>query len=185
MSVSLSRLAIGFTLLAAAHSLVAQTTNQRILSIRELGKRDPAVLPTLAGYLSDPNTDIRIEAVKSIVRIDTPASLDPLIQATRDKDPEVEIRSTDGLVNAYVPGYVARGGLTGSLTRGMRQMKSFFSARNDQVINADVPVRPEVQQALADLVAKGSGDDARANAALASGILRNRAAGPALSDAPP
>ncbi|HEX4168610.1 MAG TPA: HEAT repeat domain-containing protein [Bryobacteraceae bacterium] len=185
MRVPSSRLVLGFALFTAfvAQSLLAQTTNERILSIRELGKRNPSVLPVLAGYLSDPNTDIRLEAVKSIVRIDTPASVDPLVQATHDRDSEIEIRSTDGIVNAYLPGYVARTGLTGSLTRGVRQMKSFFSARNDQVINADVQVRPDVQQALADLVAKGSGDDARANAALASGILRNRTAVPALSDA--
>ena len=64
-----------FTLLAAI-LLSAQTedrynSNQRILRIRELGKRGPTALPTLAQYLADPDRDIRIETVKAVVRIDT------------------------------------------------------------------------------------------------------------------
>lgn len=159
------------------------TVNQRILSIRDLGKRDYTVIPTIAQYLKDPNRDIRIEAVKAIVRIDTTHSLDALVQATHDNDPEVQIRATDGIVNAYMPGYVAKSGLTGSLTRGVRQVKSFFSSRNDQAVDLDVTVRPEVAQALADEIRGGSSLDARANAALAAGILRARPAVPALVQA--
>lgn len=159
------------------------TVNQRILSIRDLGKRDYTVIPTIAQYLKDPNRDIRIEAVKAIVRIDTTHSLDALVQATHDNDPEVQIRATDGIVNAYIPGYVAKSGLTGSLTRGVRQVKSFFSSRNDQAVDLDVNVRPEVAQALADEIRGGASLDARANAALAAGILRARPAVPALVQA--
>ncbi len=161
----------------------SQNANQRILSIRDLGKRDYTVIPTIAQYLKDPNRDIRIEAVKAIVRIDTTHSLDALVQATHDNDPEIQIRATDGIVNAYLPGYVAKGGLTGSLTRGVRQVKSFFSSRNDQVVDPDVIVRPDVAQALGDEVRGGASLDARANAALAAGILRARAAVPALVQA--
>jgi HEAT repeat protein len=159
------------------------TVNQRILTIRDLGKRDYTVIPTIAQYLKDPNLDIRIEAVKAIVRIDTTHSLDALIQAAHDNDPEVQIRATDGIVNAYVPGYVAKAGLTGSLTRGVRQVKSFFSSRNDQVVDPDVTVRPDVAQALGDEIRGGASLDARANAALAAGILRARPAVPALVQA--
>lgn len=159
------------------------TVNQRILTIRNLGKRDYTVIPTIAQYLKDPNRDIRIEAVKAIVGIDTPHSLDALIEATHDNDPEIQIRATDGIVNAYMPGYVAKAGLTGSLTRGVRQMKSFFSSRNDQAVDLDVNVRPEVAQALADEIRGGASLDARANAALAAGILRARPAVPALVQA--
>jgi HEAT repeat protein len=175
---------LGGTLIARApQSEDGYNTNQRILKIRDLGKRGPTALPSLAPYLSDPNRDIRVEAVKSIVRIDTPASLDPLITAAHDSDSEVQVRATDGIVNAYVPGYVARSGLTGSLTRGMRQVKSFFASRNDQVVDPDVTIRPDVAQALTNQVASASSLDVRANAALACGILRNRAAGPALVEA--
>lgn len=173
-----------FAVIAAfGQSDSGSNNNQRILTIRNLGKRDYTVIPTIAQYLKDPDRDIRIEAVKAIVRIDTTHSLDALLQATHDKDPEIQIRATDGIVNAYLPGYVAKAGLTGSLTRGVRQMKSFFSSRNDQVVDPDVVVRPDVAQALGDEVRAGASLDARANAALAAGILRARPAVPALVQA--
>lgn len=153
---------------------------QRIGSIRDLGKRDSSVIPTLAQYLHNSNRDIRLEAVKAIVRIDTMHSLDALVEATHDNDPEIQIRATDGLVNAYLPGYVAKAGLTGSLTRGVRQVKSFFASRNDQVVDPDVVIRPDLAEALAGEIGGAASIEARANAALAAGILRARPTVPAL-----
>jgi HEAT repeat protein len=175
---------LSLTSLLAAQSEAGYNTNERILRIRELGKRNATVLPALAQYLTDPNTDIRIEAVKAIVRIDTERSLEPLVQATRDKNEEVAIRATDGLVNFYVPGYVAKAGLTGAMTRGVRQVRTFFSSRNDQVVDPDVAIRPDVAHALSDLVVSDiATSQARANAALAAGILRDRVAVPSLVQA--
>ncbi len=94
----------------------------------------------------------------------------------------MQIRATDGIVNYYQPGYVVKGGLTGPLTRGVRQVKDFFSSRNDQVVDPGVTIQPDVAQALADEIRGGAGSDARSNAALAAGILRDRAAVPALSE---
>ncbi|MBV9406846.1 MAG: HEAT repeat domain-containing protein, partial [Acidobacteriaceae bacterium] len=158
------------------------TANQRILRIRELGKKDARAIPALTQYLTDSNRDIRVEAVKAIVKIGTEASLTPLVTAMHDNDSEVQIRATDGLTNYYVPGYVVKGGLTGSLTRGVRQVKAFFSSRNAQVIDPDVRIRPDVADALALQVRSGAGSDARANAARAAGILRDDAAVPALGE---
>ncbi len=155
-------------------------SNQRVLRIRELGKKDAQAIPALAQYLSDPNRDIRVETVKAIVKIDTASSLEPLIKAAHDNDAEVQIRAIDGITNYYVPGYVAKGGLTGPLTRGVRQVKSFFSSRNDQVIDPDITVRADVSQALADVIQGGASIDSRANAARAAGILRAQPAVPAL-----
>lgn len=171
----------------AGMTLVAQsedkyTANQRILRIRDLGKKNADAIPAVAEYLSDPNRNIRIEAVKAIIKLDTEASLEPLARATHDNDAEIQIRATDGLVNFYLPGYVAKGALTGPVTRGMRQMRSFFSARNDQRIDAGVTVRPDVAEALAAEIRGGASMDARSNAARAAGILRAHAAVPALED---
>lgn len=168
---------------AFAQGDTGQNVNQRILSIRDLGKRDYRVIPTIAQYLKDPNRDIRVEAVKAIVRIDTTHSLDALIEATHDTDPEIQIRATDGIVNAYVPGYVAKAGVTGSMTRGARQVKSFFSSRNDQAVDFDVVIRPDVGRALGDEIQRAASLDARINAALAAGILRAHPAVPALVQA--
>ena len=157
--------------------------NQRILRIRELAKKDPQVIPSLAQFLSDSNRDIRVEAVKAIVKLGTQASLDPLAQATHDNDPEVQIRATDGIVNFYVPGYVAKGALSGPLTRGVRQVRAYFSSRNDQIIDPDIAVRPGISQALGDEVRGGASPEARENAARAAGILHAEPAVPALEEA--
>jgi HEAT repeat protein len=171
------------SLIALAQNEDGYNANQRILRIRDLGKKNSQAIPPLAQYLSDPNRDIRVEAVKAIVKIGTEASLDPLTKAAHDKDAEIQIRATDGIVNFYLPGYVTRGGLSGPLTRGMRQVKSFFSSRDNQIIDPSVTVRTDVADALGEVARGGSTMDSRANAARAAGILRARPAVPGLVDA--
>ena len=124
------------------------SANQRISRIRDLGKKDSHAIPALAQNLGDPSRDIRVEAVKAIVKIGTEASLDPLIKAAHDKDAEVQIRAVDGIVNFYLPGYVAKGSLTGPLTRGVRQVKVFFSSRDNQVVDPNVTVRTDQSRKL-------------------------------------
>ncbi len=53
--------------------------------------------------------DTRVEVVKQLIAIGGKDTIDPLIRATRDADPEVQIRATDGLVNYYLPGYIKQG----------------------------------------------------------------------------
>ena len=169
--------------LAIAQGEDGYSVKQRIDFIRNLGKTDSQAISTLSKYLSDPNDDVRLEAVKAIVKIGTGNSLEPLVKATRDNSAEVQIRATDGLVNFYLPGYVAKGALSGPLTRGVRQVKGYFASRNDQAITPDIVVRPEVADALSDEIAHAPSLDARANAARAAGILRDRAAIPSLEQA--
>ena len=159
------------------------SSGERIGRIRELAKKDSQVIPSLTHFLTDPSRDIRVEAVKAIVNVGSQASLDPLVIATHDNDPEVQIRATDGIVNFYLPGYVARGAVNGRLTRGMRQVKGHFSSRNDQVIGPDVAVRPTIGQALGVEIHSGASMEARQNAARAAGILRAEPAVPSLEDA--
>ena len=168
-------LAFGFT--ASAETSPAKQTIQ---TIRNLGRGDDKSLPQLIPYLSSADRDIRTEAVKAIVKIDTMRSVDPLITATHDNDAEIQIRAIDGLVNAYVPGYITRNSVTGYLTKGVRQLKSFFSDRNDVVVDPDVKVRSDVAAALSDKITGGNGMDVRSDAALAAGILRARESVPAL-----
>ena len=180
-----------YRLLAAAFLLILALTafgqnasdftpKARIQRIRQLGKTNSQALPALSESLNDPDRNVRVEAVKAIVKIGTEASLDPLIKATEDKDAEVKIRATDGLVNFYLPGYVLRGGLTGPFTHGVRQVKSFFATRNDQVIGPGITVKPEAAEAIGNIIRHGADIDARSNAALAAGILRARSTVPAL-----
>lgn len=166
--------------LAILVPLAAQDVRPK--DVREAAKAGVSALPKLQEYLKNPDLDVRVEAVKQIVDIGTQASLDPLIVATQDQDPEVQIRATDGLVNFYLPGYV-RTGLSASLSRVGTSIKGKFTDTNDQVIDPYITVRPAVIEALGKLARGGSSMTSRANAARAIGVLRGQAAVPDLLEA--
>jgi len=155
---------------------------QRARTARELVREGRTAIPKLEPMLDDPALEVRVEAVKALVEIDTQYSLGPLVKATRDADPEVQIRATDGLVNFYLPGYV-RTGLSASLRRVGAAIHARFTDTTDQVIASHVQVRPEVVEALGKLARGSSSHEARANAARAAGILRGTAAAPDLVEA--
>jgi HEAT repeat protein len=143
--------------------------------VRAVAKQGQTAIPQVAGYLNSASVDTRIEAVKQLIALGGKDIIDPLIRATRDADPEVEIRATDGLVNYYLPGYVKQGpGSTVVKVGGA--IKARFSDANDQIIDPFVIVRPEVITALGQLARGGTNLDARANACRAIGILRGDAA---------
>jgi HEAT repeat protein len=144
-------------------------------AIKDLAKTGPESIARIEPYLSDPSLDVRTEAVKAIVEIGGPRSLEPLVQATRDNDAEVQIRAVDGLVNFYSPGYL-KSGLTGTLKRAGTSITSKFSDTNDLVIEPYVEVRPEVITALGKVTSGGASMTSRANAARALGILRGKGA---------
>jgi HEAT repeat protein len=149
---------------------------------KELARQGSDAIAQLREMLSDPDVEVRIEAVKSIVGIGTRHSLEPLVQATRDNDSEIQVRATDGLVNFYLPGYV-RTGLTASLKRAGNRISGKFTDTNDQVIGLYIDVRTDIIEALGKLARGGSSMESRANAARALGILRGRAAVPDLLEA--
>lgn len=159
----------------AAFAQDSSDAKQRVKAVRELAKQGADAIPKIEPYLADSDVGVRVEAVKAIVDLGTQRSLDPLVRATRDNDPEVQIRATDGLVNFYIPGYV-KTGLSGSLHRVGTAIKGKFTDVNDQVVDPYVEVRPDVIVALGKLARGASSMDARANAARAVGILRGRAA---------
>ncbi len=152
---------------------------QRIRAIRDLAKGGAESIAQIEPYMQDPVQEVRAEAVKAIDEIGGPRTVDPLIKATADNDPEVQIRATDGLVNFYSPGYL-KTGFSGSLKRAGSSIRGKFTDTNDLVIDPYVQVRPEVIEALGKLARGGSSMESRANAARAIGILRGRAAIPDL-----
>jgi len=168
----------------AAFSVTAQDNDAkaRVKGVRELGKGGSENISKIEPFLSDPEVDVRLEAVKAIVSIGTQRSLDPLVKAAGDNDPEIQIRATDGLVNFYVPGYV-KTGLTASLQRVGSSIKAKFTDTNGLVIDPYIQVRPEVIVALGHITSAGASIDAKANAARALGILRGRQALPDLEQA--
>lgn len=169
-------------LVAPAQDISSPDPRERARAAASLTAQGVAALPQLQELLSDPDLNVRIEAVKAIVEIDTQHSLEPLIQATRDSDPEIQIRATDGLVNFYLPGYV-RTGFTATLRRVGKSIRGRFTETNDQVIDPFIEVRPEVVDALGKLTRGGASMESRANAARAAGILRGRGAIPDMLEA--
>ncbi len=150
--------------------------------VRAVAKQGPQAIPTVAQYLNSTSVDTRVEAIKQLIVLGGKDTIDPLLRGTRDTDPEVQIRATDGLVNYYLPGYV-RQGLGSSFVRASASVRAKFSDTNDQTIDAFVIVRPDVIAALGQLARTGASLDARANACRALGILRGQAAVPDLIEA--
>lgn len=157
-------------------------TKQRAKNVREMVKQGPDAVPRIAPYIKDPDLSVRIEAVKALVEIGGPKTLDPLVAATGDNDPEIQIRATDGLVNVYLPGY-SKTGMSGTLQRVGTSIKGKFTDTNDKVIDAFIQVRPDVIESLGKLARGGASIESRANAARAVGVLRGRAAVPDLIEA--
>ena len=157
-------------------------TKQRVKTVRELAKQGADQIPRIAPYISDPDLSVKIEAVKAVMEIGGPKTLDPLLVAARDSDPEMQIRATDGLVNVYLPGY-SKTGMSGTLQRAGNSIKGKFTDTNDKVIDAYIQVRPDVIEALGKLARSGATVEVRANAARAAGVLRGQGAVPDLIEA--
>jgi HEAT repeat protein len=168
--------------LAQASDAPAADAKARAKTVHDLGRQGQDSIPRIAPYVSDPDQNVRIEAVKALVDIGGPRAVDPLLVAARDNDPEIQIRATDGLVNAYLPGY-SKTGMSGTIQRAGNSVRAKFGDTNDQIIDAFVQVRPEVIVALGKLARGGASIEARANAARAVGVLRGREAIPDLIEA--
>ncbi len=137
----------------------------------------------LTPYLQDIDNGVRIDAAGAIAGIGGKYSIDPLVAALRDNDPEVQLRATAGLVNFYLPGYLQTG-LSAPVRRaGSAIVSRFTSDGNDQIVPAYVDVREDVIAGLGKVAGGAAGMEARAAAARALGILRGRAALPDLVSA--
>ncbi len=165
-------------LTVAAQDLASTEPKTRAKAAKALAKNGSESIPQLTPLLKDPVIDVRREAVRSIVTIGSQYSLDPLVAATKDNDPEVQLLAVDGLVNYYVPGYVGSG-----FQRLTSAVKARFDRENTDVVDAYLTVRPEVIQAIGPLITAGAAIEVRASAARAIGILRGKTALPMLLDA--
>ena len=169
-------------LIAVAATLSGLAADPKVVTIRDLVKQGPTTIPQIAPYLDHTDSPIRHEAVKALTELGTAGSLPPLVKATADNDPEIQIYAIDGLVNFYLPGYV-KTGISGVFSKAGTSIKSRFADVNDQIIDSYVEVRPDVIAAIGKVTRNGASMDARANGARALGILRARSALPDLREA--
>jgi HEAT repeat protein len=169
-------LAISLIFLAvAAHA-------QSVKEVRKIAKQGESALPQLQHLLLNPDVRVRLEAVRGIIDIGGPRTVDALVDATRDNDAQVQILSVNGLVNVYLPGYM-KTGFYAPIRKISSDIRSRFGDADDEVIDSYVIVRPNVIQAIGRVARSGSSLDSRANAARAAGILRARPAVPDLVEA--
>ncbi len=169
-----------FILVLAA--MATPAAPQSVKDVRKVAKQGPNALPELQRFLLNPDVKVRLEAVRSIIDIGGPRTVDPLIEAARDNDSQVQILAVNGLVNFYVPGYV-RTGMTAPIRQFGSDIRSRFSDPDDLTIDPYLTVRPEVVQTVGRLARGGSSLDSRANAARAAGVLRGKQAVPDLVEA--
>ena len=160
----------------------SQSARQRTRAVRDMASQGDEAIPQIARYVQDPDVDVRLEAVKALDNIGGPKTVDPLVIAARDNDPEIQIRAADGLVNAYLPGYL-KTGVSGTLRRAGNTIRAKFTDTNDQIIDPYVEVPTPVIEVLGRQARGGASLESRANAARAVGILRGRAAIPDLLEA--
>ena len=64
-------------ILGCALAQPADDPKARVRAARDLAREGSTALPKLQAMLADPVLDVRVEAVKSIVEVDTSASVDP------------------------------------------------------------------------------------------------------------
>ena len=170
-------------LIAQVQDLSHADPKRRMRAAEKLGDtKDSEYITPLRKLLKDPVPEVRGKAVAAIVSIGTQHSLEPLAEASRDSIPEIQFMAVDGMVNFYYPGYVKRG-FSASLKKFGSGVKNRFAQPAEIVIDAYVPVSPDVIGAIARLITGGVTLESRANAARAAGILRGKAALPQLKEA--
>ena len=170
-------------LLAQVEELKHSNPKKRMKAAQKLGGLgDPQHIAALRELLKDPVADVRATAVDSIVRIGTQHSLDPLMAATRNSIPGIQIMAVDGLVNFYKIGYVGKG-FKASLKNFGRDVRKRFAQPSEVIIEPYLDVSPDVVKAIARVMDGGSSMESRANAARAAGVLRGQGALPELKEA--
>ena len=162
--------------------LVAGASAQSPKEVRKIAKQGPNAIPELEKFLLNPDLKVRLEAVKSLIDIGGQRTLDPLVEAARDNDSQVQILAVNGLVNFYIPGYV-RTGFAAPIRQMSSDLRSRFNDPDDLILDPYLTVRPPVIQAIGHLARGGASLDSRSNAARALGVLRGKGALPDLLEA--
>ena len=144
------------------------TKKEKVSRIRSDAKRDSQAIPSSPVFDRSRRRSAG-RSRQSHREIGTQYSLDPLIKATHDNDPGVQIRAVDGLVNFYLPRYVTTGGVTKTFTRVGKRIKTALTTPQRPGDRPEHSVRPDVIEAIAAVIPGGSSVDSRSNAARAAG----------------
>ena len=155
--------------------LKSPNADQRAKAASELGKKGEAsAVPALTATLNDPSAKVRREVVVALADIRGGESLDGLITASRDTDPQVRVVAVDALSGYYLgraPSIGLMGGLKHATETGADE-----SVRIDPGVAVDRKVIAALQVALEDT----RSIEAARHAAKGLGVLVAKSTVPAL-----
>ena len=150
--------------------------SERVKAVRAMAKSPDGFryMDQLPPLLRDDSEAVRVEVVNALIRMRSIEAQPMLITATSDTSPNVQASAVDGLVSLYVPDYVKLGRLA-ALKSVASSLKARFSKPSPLVVSAYVNVSPAALEAIANVLIRGGGNEAKANAARALGVLRGAA----------
>ncbi len=155
--------------------LKSPNADQRAKAASELGKKgESSAVPALTVALNDPSAKVRREVVVALAEIRGGESLDGLITASRDTDPQVRVVAVDALSGYYLgraPSIGLMGGLKHATETGADE-----SVRIDPGVVVDPKVIAALQVALEDT----RSIEAARHAAKGLGVLMAKSSVPAL-----
>jgi HEAT repeat protein len=167
----------------AAHSaptgLESANPKTRAKAASQIGKSgDVAGIPALVAALHDPSASVRRQVVLALASFTTPASLNGLIEATRDSDPSVRALAVEA-VTGYYTGHSPSTGFVGFVEKEYKSIKRGF-APEDTEVDPGTVVDPRAVAALDAAMMDTRFEAAARAAARGLGILDARTAVPDL-----
>lgn len=154
--------------------------SKRTEAARLLGENKvQSAVPALVQAASDSNGDVRLAVANALLKIDDTRALPAYITLARDQDERVQRSAVQGIVATYTND-------SGGFVSGVKKVVGFLNPLNTdydaRIVEPYVPVSEDAVNALIDLLFS-SDKGLRKDSAVALGILRARAALPAIEDA--
>jgi HEAT repeat protein len=147
----------------------------RAKAARQLGESgDTSVVPTLASDLSDPSAKVRNEVIVALVRLHTNPSLEAVLKATRDTDPDVRLLAVNAVIGWYT-GNIPSLGFGGMVKQSYHNTLNRFQSDVTR-INPGMYVDPKAIDALAAVMQDTRSIQAARRAAWGLGVLSARSA---------
>lgn len=151
----------------------------RAKAARQLGESgDVSTVPALAGELTDPSSKVRSEVIVALTKLHTNGSLDALLKATRDTDPDVRLLAVQAVIGWYT-GNIPALGFGGMVRQSYQNAHNWFETDVTR-ISPGMYVDPKVVTALESVMEDTRSIQAARKAAWGLGVLAAHSAVPAL-----
>lgn len=159
--------------------LKSQDANIRARAVRDIGDSgDTSSVQALTAALNDPSPKVRKEIIVALAKLHTNDSLDGLVSATRDSDPDVRTMAVEAVVGWYT-GNVPSTGFRGAVKKSYNGALNWFQTDTTH-IRPGMTADPKAVAALEADMEDTRSIEASRYAARGLGILLARPAVPAL-----